>query len=343
MNIKTEQIHNGWKCFHITNDHGMRVSILNYGGIIKEMLVPDKWGKLENVVLGYQNIEDYQRNSHFLGAIIGRVAGRIQDASFKLNGNTYFLDTNDGENCLHSGSGGLHSVIWNADPFKAADKAGVKLTYTSPDNKGGFPGNVDIAVTYSLNNDNKLMINYEAISDKTTAFTLTNHSYFNLSGNLKDTIKQHLVKINSSYFAELHQNLIPTGNILDVSNTPFDFRYGQELSTGIESGLEQNTIAGNGYDHYFLFDQNQGNIIVKESSSGRVMEIETNQPGMIMYTASNLEKGLTLKEGLSQKYAGVCFETQGSPASLHHENFPSIVLKANTLYSKQTSFTFGAE
>lgn len=343
MNIIQEQLHNGWRRFKISNHNKMQVTFLNYGGIITEILVPDKHGNVENVVLGYQSIEDYKRDANFFGAMIGRVAGRIQDASFKLDGKHYNPEANDGNNCLHSGASGFHRVIWDAVPFQTADEAGVKLTYTSQDGEGGFPGTIEVAVTYILNNRNQFIIDYEAISDETTALTLTNHTYFNLSGNQSDTIKQHKVNINSSHFIELDQNLIPTGNKLNVSHTPFDFRHGRKLIDGIESGTDQNAIAGNGYDHYFLFDHERGNIRVNEESSGRVMEIETNQPGVVMYTGQNLEEGLALKGERSRKYAGVCFETQGPPASLHHDGFPSIILKANTRYSKQTSFTFGTE
>lgn len=343
MHTTSELTREKWKRFKISNDNGVRVTILNYGGIISELLVPDQNGKLENVVLGYKNEADYQTDPHYFGAIIGRVAGRIQSGSFELNGNTYDLEKNDGQNCLHSGTRGFHKVVWNAETFQTTDTVGIKLTHISPDGEGGFPGTVQAAVTYSLNNDNQLIMDYEATSDKTTALTLTNHSYFNLSGHTKHTVEQHQVKMNGSRFVELDPNLIPTGNLLDVTGTPFDFRQGRKLADGIKAGTEQNAVAGNGYDHYLTFDQAKGNIHVKDETSGRVMDIETNQPGLVMYTANNLDKGLDLKEGKSRKYSGVCFETQGCPASLHHEGLPSTVLGANTLYSKRTTFTFGTK
>jgi len=343
VNVTSEQLHTGWEQFKILNDNHMQISILNYGGIITEILVPDKSEQPENIVLGYKNIEDYKTDPHFFGAIIGRVAGRIQDAAFTLGEKTYKLDANDDKNCLHSGSNGFHGVIWEAEPFQTTEEAGVKLIHTTPDAEGGFPGTVGVTVTYTLNNRNQLIIDYEAISDKTTPLTLTNHSYFNLSGNMKNTIEQHQVKMNSSRFAELDKNLIPTGNLLDVSGTPFDFKQNKKLGDGISADTEQNILAGRGYDHYFVFDREKGNITVKEESSGRMMEIETNQPGTIMYTANNLANGLDLKEGPSRKHLGVCFETQGSPASLHHEGFPPIILEANRLYSKQTTFSFSVE
>ncbi|TFJ93077.1 aldose epimerase family protein [Lentibacillus salicampi] len=308
MNVTSEQLQTGWEQFKFSNDNDMQVSVLNYGGIITEILVPDKSGRRENVVLSYKDFEDYKNDPNFFGAIIGRVAGRIQDASFTLGGNTYNLEANDGENCLHSGSAAFHSVIWDAEPFQTDEQAGVKLTHTSPDAEGGFPGTVDVTVTYTLNNRNQLMIDYEAISDKTTALALTNHTYFNLSGNLRETIKHHNVTMNSSRFAELDKNLIPTSNLLDVSGSPFDFREVKKLAVGIESGIEQNTFAGDGFDHYFLFDQENGNITVKEENSDRVMQIETNQPGTIMYSGNNLGEGLALKEGPSRKNLGGCFE-----------------------------------
>lgn len=250
MNVTTNQLYNGWKQFKISNDRGMQVSVLNFGGIITELIVPDKYGTLENVVLGYQHIEDYKTDPNFFGAIIGRVAGRIQDASFKLNERTYHLDANDGNNCLHSGSAGFHNVLWSGEAFQTNNEAGVKLTYTSPDGDCGFPGSIKVTITYTLNNANQFTIDYAAISDQTTVLTLTNHSYFNLSGNLKETVNQHHVHINSSQFIELDQQLIPTGTKLDVSNTPFDFRQGKQLNDGIKSNFKQNRLAGNGYDHY---------------------------------------------------------------------------------------------
>jgi aldose 1-epimerase len=340
MNIVTNEILGKWTEYTISNDHGISISALDFGGIITEIKVPNKNGKRENIVLGYKDYQGYEVNPHYFGAIIGRVAGRIKGASFELDGRIHNLEASNGENHLHGGSGGFHQIIWKATPFETDSEAGIRLTYKSADGEGGYPGNLDITVIYTLNNE-KFSIDYLVSSDQTTPLSLTNHSYFNLSGNSKNTIHDHRVTIDSSRFAELDKELIPTGKLADVEGTPFDFRSGRVLRSGLDHNFEQNTIVGNGYDHYFLFDHTaEFQAIIEEPDSGRVMTVKTNQPGMVMYTANALENGLELAEGISSKHLGVCFETQGSPASLHIDHFPCILLKAGERYQKQTVFTF---
>src|SRR5699024_5427154 len=329
MKISKENIMNEWMEYTLSNDYGMSVSLLNYGGIITKLITPNQHGELENEVLGYENYQKYKDNTNCIGGIIGRVAGRIQNASFQLKGKNYELTANEGNHHLHGGKTAFHHVIWDVEPMHEDDKVAVKLTHTSPNREGGYPGEVQVSVTYSLTNDNHFIINYEAISDKDTVLTLTNHTYFNLSG-LKDTVGQHSVTINSDHFLELDEELIPTGKLVNVSNTPFDLRNGKRLEEGFDSTYSQNLIVGNGYDHYFLLnDTDQPNIVVEENKSGRILSITTDQPGVVMYTANGLEDGLKLNGQMSEKHLGVCFETQGPPASLHHEGLPSIVLKAN--------------
>ncbi|MFD2044794.1 aldose epimerase family protein [Ornithinibacillus salinisoli] len=341
MYIETEKTSNNWKQYTLSNDSGMQVSVLDYGGIITKVIVPNKHGEMENVVLGYKNIQDYENDPNFFGAIIGRVAGRIQSSSFQLDQQTFNVDRNEGKNHLHGGMKGFHQVIWNVEPFQAADMVGLKLHHVSPNGEGGYPGELHVNVTYKLTNQNQFIIEYDAISDKKTALALTNHSYFNLTGNLKDTIHHHTVTIDSDQFIELNEELMPTGKKIDVADTPFEFQNGRMLKDGLNEEFAHNQIVGGGYDHYFIFNQrNKEAVRVQEEMSGRTMHISTNQPGMVMYTSNALEKGLKLIEGESRRYLGVCFETQGSPASLHHDGFPSIVLQANQVYKKQTIFTF---
>jgi aldose 1-epimerase len=341
MRIDTEQ-HGNWKLYKLVNDHEMEVHVLDYGGIVAKIIVPDKDGKLENVALGYEDLKDYERDPNLFGAIVGRVAGRIDGATFTLDGHTFELEKNEGPNHLHGGSHGFHQVIWKAEAFESEAHIGVKLSHFSPDGEGGYPGSLQVEVIYRLNNRNQLIVDYKANSDKLTALTLTNHTYFNLTGDLKETVHNHHVQIESDQFVELDDQLIPTGRILDVDQTSFDFRSGRLIADGIESGTEQNVIVGNGYDHFFVFnDKKKEKVIVKDESSGRKLIVETNQPGTVMYTSNGLTEGLPLTTGLSKKYLGVCFETQSSPASLHHESFPSVVLKADEEYRKHTVFTFG--
>ncbi|MCA1032702.1 galactose mutarotase [Bacillus timonensis] len=344
MWITKSNILGKWHEYTLTNNHGMKVSILDYGGIITKLIVPDRQGKFENIVLSYKDYNEYETNSPYLGAIIGRVAGRIKGASFELDDKNYILDANNGENHLHGGFHGFDKVLWEVQSFQTEDEIGLKLTHKSEDQEGGYPGNVEVAVKYILNNQNQLRIDYVATSDKTTPFTLTNHSYFNLTGNLKSTIHDHYLFVESDTFVELDDHLIPTGKRLDVEGTPFDFRKGLTLATGIHAPFSQNIKVGNGYDHYFIFNTTEEDqIVVSEPISGRKLSIRTNQPGMVMYTANALNEGIQLEEGVSRKYLGVCFETQGTPASLHYRGFPSIILHANENYEKQTVYTFCVE
>lgn len=344
MRIDSEEILNKWKKITLINDQGMKVSILNYGGVITDIIVPDQDGAMENVVLGYRNPGDYEENPNYFGATVGRVAGRIQDASFTLDGEVFSLDQNENEHHIHGGKQAFNHVIWDYEMIENDDAVSLVLSHRSEDGENGYPGILDLKITFSLNNDNDFRIDYNAVSDKKTILALTNHTYFNLSGDNTETVKDHYVKINSDKFVELDEALIPTGNILDVDDTPFDLRDGRLLSDGMTSSHEQNKIASNGYDHYFIFkDEDKGHINVINDANGRTLSIKTNQPGVVMYTANSLKKGIDLAKGESIPYSGVCFETQGSPASLHHEGFPTIVLDANQPYSKYTEFSFNTK
>lgn len=330
-----------WTVYTLTNNSGMSVEFLNYGGIITKLLAPDQEGKLENLVLGFADFKDYLENPPYLGALIGRVAGRIKGASFELNGESYPLMPNNGVNHLHGGPNGFHQVVWDGEPFQTPNEIGVVFTHNSPTGAGGYPGTLELKITYSLTNDNVFRIHYEAESDQDTVLTLTNHTYFNLSGDLKATIDDHKVTMASSKFVELDSDLIPTGKLVDVEGTPFDFRNGRVIKDGIDSTYSQNLVASHGYDHYFILgDTTQQAIQVEEPTSGRKLSIETDQPGLVLYTGNTLGNELELNERLSCNHLGVCFETQGSPASLHHEGFPSILLKKGEAYNKFTAFKF---
>ncbi|MGD6968373.1 aldose epimerase family protein [Rossellomorea vietnamensis] len=341
MNISEKTVLGKWKEFTLVNQHGMSVSVLDYGGTITKIMVPDKEGTLENVVLGFNDYQDYQLNSPYLGAVIGRVAGRIKGASFRVKDSVFSLDANNGTNHLHGGPQGFHQLIWDVESFQTENGIGITLRHDSKDGDGGYPGNIAVSVTYTLTNDNRLILDYKAVSDQTTPIALTNHSYFNLSGNLKSTIEDHFATIDSSLFLELDHNLIPTGKQVDVTQTSFDFREGLTLGSGFNNSFEQNEVVGSGYDHYFIFDHTKDDkVIVDEPVSGRRMSVRTTEPGMVMYTANALDEGLQLSGGPSRRYQGVCFETQGSPASLHDEGLPSILVHPGEQYEKQTVFSF---
>ncbi|WP_284139010.1 aldose epimerase family protein [Virgibacillus sp. LDC-1] len=344
MRIATKQVCDKWMLYTLVNDHGMEVSLLNYGGIITRIITPDKDGNRENIVLSYDNLAEYVENPNYFGALIGRIAGRTANAVFTLDGVQYRLDTNEGNHHLHGGAHSFSKVVWDVETFITDNMACVKLIHEASDGEGGYPGNLRTVVTYSLSNANELEIDYQAQSDQNTVLTLTNHSYFNLRGKLDTTVHNHHVFIASDETLELDNELIPTGKRLAVTNTPFDFRNGRWLRDGFSSDHLQNRIVGGGYDHYFIFQENKKEQVkVTEPVSGRTMTITTDQPGMVMYTANGLQTGLKLAGGLSKKHLGVCFETQGSPASLQHNDLSSIRLEAGELYHKKTVFQIGVE
>ncbi|SDB82155.1 aldose 1-epimerase [Pelagirhabdus alkalitolerans] len=333
-----------WTEYTLKNDHGMEVNFLDFGGIITSLYTPNHEGEFENVVIGFNDYREYLNNKNFFGALIGRVAGRIENSQFTVNGETYELPANEGAHHLHGGTVGLHNVRYQVELIEGAEMASAVLYHTSMDGEGGYPGTVKFKITYTLTNDNDFSIEYEAFSDKDTILTLTNHSYFNLSGDLKDTVLAHEVEIDAEQFVELDEELIPTGKLLPVRNTVFDFTTAHQIADGVNSGDPQNKVAGDGYDHYFVFDQKKPyNVKVSEPRSGRVLTVKTDQPGMVMYTSNNLDRSLTLKERTSAKYLGVCLETQASPASVSHDGFPSIYLDAHDVYRKTTTFNFSTQ
>ncbi|MCG5102532.1 aldose epimerase family protein [Oceanobacillus alkalisoli] len=341
MSIEVKPINESWKLIKLRNKNNVSVDILNYGGIITNLTVPDKNGDMENVVLSYADFDSYKNDPNYFGATIGRVAGRIANSKFDLEGTSYSLESNESNHHLHGGTRGFHQMLWDYKVFETDSDVGVELQNEISESVDGYPGNLKVSVTFKLKDNDELIIDYRAISDKTTVLTLTNHSYFNLNGNLKQPINNHIITLNSSYFIELDKELIPTGDKVDVSGTPFDFREGKVLGEGIENPISQNEYAKNGFDHYFIFDnQNEDSVILEEPNSGRVMTIKTDQPGIVIYTGNNLDNNFELAEGKSEKYLGVTLETQSSPASLEFEGFPSIVLKANEPYQKQTSYKF---
>lgn len=330
-----------WTEFTLVNDRGVSVSFLDYGGIITSINTPDKNGVFENVVIGYDDYKDYLTDGNYFGALIGRVSGRIENSTFELNGKTYNLPQNEGDHHLHGGPVGLHGVRWQVELVDTATSSSAVLYHTSIDGEAGYPGTVKFKVTYTLTNENEFTIDYEAFSDQDTVLSLTNHSYFNLSGNLKETVLNHNVKMDASQFIELDEALIPTGRLLPVANTVFDFTKGRKIVDGVDSGDPQNKVASDGYDHFFLFDhKEEENVVVSEPNSGRVLTVKTNQPAMVLYTANSVGPGLKLKERESEKYLGVCLETQSTPASLKHPGFPSIKLAKDETYRHTTTFTF---
>jgi aldose 1-epimerase len=327
--------------YTLVNDSGMSVSCLNYGCIITKILVPDRNGKIENVVLGFEQFEDYVDLSPYFGSIVGRVAGRINRSEFELDGKVYRLTPNEGPNHLHGGKTGFNSVIWKTEPFETANAVGLKFFYRSVNGEEGYPGNLDCTATYLLNNQNELSISYEARTDQKTIVNLTNHSYFNLSGNLKRDVSEHILQLESERFLELGADLIPTGKMIDVTNTPFDFKRGRLLKSGMKSEHPQNVLAGNGYDHPLLFSKNRENTaVLSDKESGRTLLVTTDQPCVVLYTSNQLEGPFSISGVRARNYLGVCLETQGLPDAINQPDFPSIVLNPEEVYKATTNYRF---
>jgi aldose 1-epimerase len=329
--------------FTLKNNKGFEVTCLNYGCIITKILMPDASGKIENIVLGFDTVEEYLNNSPYFGAVVGRVAGRIKNGEFELDGKTYQVTKNEKNNHLHGGVKGFSHVIWNTNIIEEENLAGVEFYFTSADGEEGYPGKLDMKVVYTIDDDNQLKITYQGQSDQTTLLNVTNHTYFNLSGDLKRDILNHTLKIKSDRFLELDEALLPTGEILDTDNTPFDFRHGRPIEDGVHSQHVQNHIAGQGYDHPFLLNENHNQeIVLNDEESGREVMIETDEPCVVLYTSNQLGDDFTIRDVSSRRYLGLCLETQGLPDAIHHPHFPSCVLKEGETYHSETKYAFRA-
>ncbi len=327
----------------LSNDKGMEVHFSDFGALITSIFVPDKEGHPGDIALGYDSLEEYEVNGPSYGSFIGRNSNRIANGSFELNGVTYKLDKNDGNNNLHGGNLRYHKVVYEAETFQDDDSVSVEFSRLSPHMEQGFPGNLEVKVRYSVTNDNQLVIKYYAVSDQDTVVNLTNHSYFNLSGHSSGSVLDHKVWINSDAFTPTDDNLIPTGEIADVTNTPMDFRVLKTLRQDIEADYRPLVIAG-GYDHNYVLNKKDDSVEkvgqLVDNKTGRVMDIYTDLPGMQLYSGNFMttEKG---KQGfVYEKRYGVCFETQYYPNNINEPSFPSSVLKSGKVYNSTTIYKF---
>ena len=330
--------------YTIANTNGMEVSFTDFGAHIVSILVPDEKGCPADVNLGFENLAGYEENGPGFGAFIGRHANRIGGAKFEINGKVYELEKNNGANNLHGGSKGYNKFMYEAEVYEDEDIASVEFSRLSPHMEQGFPGNLDVTITYSLTEANELVIEYLAVSDRDTLVNLTNHSYFNLSGHNSGSVLDHRLWIKANQFTPTTPDLIPTGEIWDVTGTPMDFRTFKSIGQDINADYEPLTVAG-GYDHNYVLDIS-GNEVEKvaelvDDKSGRKMEVFTNLPGMQLYTANFLRPVANPKDGAGyQKKAGVCFETQYFPNSCNIKDFPSCLLKAGKEYDSVTIYKF---
>jgi aldose 1-epimerase len=331
--------------YTLTNSKGVAAAITNYGGILVSLKAPDRAGKLADVVLGFDELENYKTKNPYFGAIVGRYGNRIGKAKFTLNGVEYKLARNDGENSLHGGIKGFDKAVWKAKEIDGG--RGLELAYVSKDGEENFPGNLAVTVTYSLNDENELKIDYSATTDKDTVVNLTNHSYFNLAGQGEGDVLGHLVTINADRFTPVDANLIPTGELKPVEGTLLDFRTPHAIGERINNKDEQLALGG-GYDHNFVLNRTGDGLTpaarVTEPKTGRVLEVLTTEPGIQFYTGNFLDGTLPGKGGkVYGKRYGFCLETQHFPDSPNKPGFPSVVLKPGGRYQTTTVYRFGGE
>jgi len=331
--------------YTLTNANGVEVAIMTYGGTVVSLKVPDRTGKMTDVVLGYESLEGYLKSSPYFGCIVGRYGNRIAKGAFSLNGHQYTLPKNDGENTLHGGIKAFDKVVWKASEVKSKTGVGLSLSYTSKDGEEGFPGNLSVRVVYTLTNKNELKIDYSATTDKITVINLTHHSYFNLAG--EGSILNHEMMINADRFTPVDSGLIPTGELRSVKGGPLDFTKPARIGARIDEQNEQ-LVLGRGYDHNWVLNNNTGRLALAarayEPASGRVMEVYTTEPGLQFYTGNFLDGSITGKGGqVYKKRYGFCLETQHFPDSPNKPNFPSTVLKPGQKYQSTTVYKFSVK
>lgn len=328
--------------YTLTNKSGVTCKIMTYGGIVTEIDVPDRTGKMADIVLGYDSLARYLERSPYFGALVGRVANRIAKGHFTLDGHTYTLAINNGPNSLHGGLRGFDKVVWQAEPMTREDGMSLRLTYTSADGEEGYPGTLKVAVTYTLTDKNELRIDYEATTDKATPVNLTNHSYWNLAA--EGDILDHVATIAADHYTPVDNALIPTGEIKSVKGTPMDFT----LPMSIGSRFDQLTSKPPGYDHNFVLNSGGKEFAfaarVRDPKSGRVLEVWTDQPGVQFYTGNFLDGSLKGKDGRSYiRHGAFCLETQQFPDFVNHPSFPQSILRPGQTYHQSTAYRFSAQ
>ena len=325
--------------YTLTNAHGLKATISNYGGTITSLMVPDKAGKMGNIVLGFDSLSSYvNQEVPYFGALIGRYGNRIAKGKFTLDGKPYTLATNNGPNALHGGKKGFDKVLWDATPGSSADGQTLTLKYLSKDGEEGYPGNLQVTVVYTLTANDELKLDYTATTDKATPLNLTNHSYFNLAYGQDENVLDHVVTIPADRYTVVDATLIPTGELRPVQGTPFDFR--QPHAIGERIGQ----VPG-GYDHNWVLNNPTGMhpaATVYEPTTGRTLDVTTDQPGVQFYTGNFLDGKLTGAGNVNYpKHYGFCLETQHFPDSPNQPTFPSTILKPGDTFRSTTVYSFG--
>ena len=334
--------------FTLANAHGIEVRAMTYGAIITSIRTPDRRGRVEDVVLGFDSLPGYLGGSPYFGAVVGRYANRIAGGRFTLEGVTYQLARNNGPNSLHGGNRGFDKVLWSGEPFHSDTGVGVRFRYDSPDGEEGYPGKLSVQVTYTLTARDELIVDYDATTDKATPVNLSQHTYWNLHGEGRGDILDHVLTLDATTFTPVDSTLIPTGEIASVAGTPFDFRKSTAIGARIDQPHQQLQF-GKGYDHNWVIAP-AGKAAVRHVArladpvSGRVLDISTTEPGVQFYSGNFLDGTIRGKGGRSYGYrTGLCLETQHFPDSPNHATFPSTVLRLGQRYHSRTVFAFSLD
>jgi aldose 1-epimerase len=328
--------------YNLENKNGMQVQISDYGGVVRRIMVPDRNGKFDDVVLGYKTNEEYISNPHYFGALIGRSANLLNGNIIEIDGKMYELDKNDGENNLHGGVNSLTYRLLDAEAKLRNDEPSLILTHVIEHLSDGFPGNLEVSVIYTLKNNNSLRIDYCAVSDADTVISFTNHTHFNLGGHASKTIYDHVLRINADFYTPIDLCCIPTGEILSVKDTPFDFRKGELIGDKINTECEQLNIYG-GYDHNFVIKRNgfREALTLTHPASGRELTVLTDLPGVHLYTCNILPDDVYKDNEKYEKHQGMCFETQMFPNAVEMPWVLSPIRRAGEKYTTTTEFNFG--
>lgn len=337
-------VDNSLRSVTLVNSHGLKSVITNFGARVVSLFVPDKNGTMEDIVLGFDSLKEYTVHDTYYGAIVGRYANRIANGKFSIGGKEYQLKKNNGINALHGGPNGLHNLFWK---IVSSNDSSVALSYVSRDGEEGYPGNLNVKVIYTLSENNELAIDYEAFTDQETILNLTNHSFFNLNGEGRGDILDHVLTINADKFCPVDQMLIPTGELKDVKGTPFDFHSLRRIGERINNEDEQLKF-GLGYDHNWVLNKNKTELTfaakIIEPVNGRALEVWTTEPGLQFYSGNFLNAKEIGKANKPYPFrSAVCLEAQHFPDSPNHNNFPSTILKPGDVYKQKTIYKFLVE
>lgn len=341
MKIKTYEFGmDGAVLYKINNENGLSLSVSNYGARVVDLIV-DRGGQQQNLILGFESATEYSKKDSYIGASIGRVAGRISKGQFSLNEKSYLVSQNDNGNCLHGGINSFDQRLWESKVNELEDEVSIEFSLVSPDGDNGFPGNLKVSVTHTLTTEGIWKIDYQGTIDEESIYNPTNHVYFNLNTHLTEEIGNHFLFIQSDYFGVLNEEIVPTGELRSVTGTPFDFRdeIGTKVSQGFDSRYDQNVLV-DGYDHPFLLNHRITGPQIKLVSADKhvSVEIETTEPSVVIYTTNMIEMPVKMRESYQVKHGGITFETQSLPDAINHEGFGSILISPEKPFSSTTTF-----